>query len=60
MRAAPPSVDEYLARLPQERRAVMEQLRAAIKAGAPEAEETIAYGMPAFREVVQGARRALD
>lgn len=27
----------------------MEQLRAAIKAGAPEATETIAYGMPAFR-----------
>ena len=46
---APTSVEDYLAALPQERRAVMEQLRQAIKAGASEATETIAYGMPALR-----------
>ena len=42
-------MDEYLAALPNERRAPMDELRRAIKAGAPEATETIAYGMPAFR-----------
>ena len=45
----PTTVDDYLAALPEERRAVMERLRQAIRAGAPEATETIAYGMPAFR-----------
>ncbi len=42
-------VDEYLAALPDERRPAMEALRAAVRAGAPEAVETIAYKMPAFR-----------
>ncbi len=47
----PPStdVDAYLATLPDARRAVMEQLRQAIRSAAPEATETIAYNMPAFR-----------
>jgi len=43
------SVDEYLAGLPDDRRAAMEGLRRAVRAGAPEATETIAYGMPALR-----------
>ena len=47
--AASTSVDDYLAALPGDRRAVLEALRQAIKAAAPEAAETIAYGMPAFR-----------
>ena len=47
--AEPTSVDDYLATLPPERRFVMAQLREAIKAGAPEAIEAIAYKMPAFR-----------
>jgi uncharacterized protein YdhG (YjbR/CyaY superfamily) len=47
--AAPTSVDEYLAALPAERRAAMEQLRRTIRAAAPEATESIAYSMPAFR-----------
>jgi uncharacterized protein YdhG (YjbR/CyaY superfamily) len=42
-------VDAYLATLPEARRAVMEQLRQAIRTAAPEATETIAYNMPAFR-----------
>jgi uncharacterized protein YdhG (YjbR/CyaY superfamily) len=47
--AVPASVEEYLAALPAERRRAMETLRAAIRAAAPDAVESIAYGMPAFR-----------
>ena len=43
------SVNEYLASLPEDRRAVMEELRATIRAACPEASEAIAYQMPAFR-----------
>ena len=43
------TVDEYLAALPEDRRGPMETLRRAIRAGAPDAVEAIAYGMPAFR-----------
>jgi uncharacterized protein YdhG (YjbR/CyaY superfamily) len=46
---APTSVEAYLAALPDERRAVVEELRRTINAAAPEATETIAYGMPALR-----------
>ncbi len=45
----PATVEEYLAALPEERRAVMEQLRRAIKGAAPDATEQISYQMPAFR-----------
>jgi uncharacterized protein YdhG (YjbR/CyaY superfamily) len=47
--AATSDVDEYLASLPADRRAAMEALRQAIRSGAPEATETIAYRMPAYR-----------
>jgi uncharacterized protein YdhG (YjbR/CyaY superfamily) len=47
--AKPTSVEEYLAALPDDRRAVMEKLRRTIKAAAPEATESIAYLMPAMR-----------
>ena len=43
------TVDEYMAALPEERRGPMEQLRAVAREAAPEATETIAYNMPAFR-----------
>jgi uncharacterized protein YdhG (YjbR/CyaY superfamily) len=46
---APTSVDDYLAGLPDERRAAVEELRRTVRAAAPEAVETIAYSMPAFR-----------
>ena len=42
-------VDDYLATLPEDRRAGVEKLRRAVRAAAPEATETIAYSMPAFR-----------
>ncbi len=47
--AGPASVEEYLAALPNDRRAAVEELRRTINAAAPEATETIAYGMPALR-----------
>jgi uncharacterized protein YdhG (YjbR/CyaY superfamily) len=43
------TVDQYLAALPADRRAVMEELRRTVRAAAPGATETIAYGMPALR-----------
>ena len=47
--AAPTSVEDYLATLPDDRRAVVEELRRTINAAAPDATETIAYEMPALR-----------
>lgn len=43
------SVEDYLATLPEERRAAVEELRRTVNAAAPEATETIAYQMPALR-----------
>ena len=42
------SIDEYILAFPKERQNIMEELRAAIKAAVPEAEEKIAYEMPTF------------
>ena len=42
-------VDEYMAQLAHDRRAVMEQLRSTIRSAAPDATEAISYNMPAFR-----------
>jgi uncharacterized protein YdhG (YjbR/CyaY superfamily) len=44
-----PAVDAYIAALPDERRGPMQQLRAAIRAAAPDAEEVITYKMPGFK-----------
>ena len=43
------TVDAYMAGLPEDRRAVMEDLRRTIRAAAPAATEAISYNMPAFR-----------
>lgn len=43
------NVDEYLAALPDDRRGVLEELRRTIRAAAPDATETVAYNMPAYR-----------
>jgi uncharacterized protein YdhG (YjbR/CyaY superfamily) len=43
------SVDAYVAALPEGRRAAVEELRRTIRAAAPDAIESIAYDMPAFR-----------
>jgi uncharacterized protein YdhG (YjbR/CyaY superfamily) len=47
--ATPTTVDDYLVALPDDRRAILEELRRTINAAAPDATETIAYGMPALR-----------
>jgi uncharacterized protein YdhG (YjbR/CyaY superfamily) len=44
------SIDAYIAAAPPERRPLLEELRATIRAAAPEAEETISYNMPAFAQ----------
>jgi uncharacterized protein YdhG (YjbR/CyaY superfamily) len=48
--AQPASVEEYLSAVPEPQRAALEKLRAAIRAAAPHATETINYQMPAFRQ----------
>ena len=47
--ASADSVDEYLAALPEDRRAVMAWLRETIRSAAPGAVELISYKMPAFK-----------
>ena len=44
-----PAVDAYLAKLPADQRQALQRLRTQIARTAPEAVETISYGMPAFR-----------
>jgi uncharacterized protein YdhG (YjbR/CyaY superfamily) len=48
--AGPTSVDDYLAALPEEQRAALEELRKTIKAAAPAATESITYQMPTFKD----------
>ena len=48
-RSAPRSIDEYVARCPPGVRAILRNVRATIRAAAPEAEEVISYRIPAFR-----------
>lgn len=43
------SVDGYLAGVPEKARAVLEELRATIRAAAPKADEVISYQIPTFR-----------
>jgi uncharacterized protein YdhG (YjbR/CyaY superfamily) len=48
--AAPKTVDEYLARVPEPARSTLNKIRAAIRSAAPpEAIETISYSIPAFK-----------
>jgi uncharacterized protein YdhG (YjbR/CyaY superfamily) len=42
-------INEYLAAVPPDARAVLEKLRKTIHAAAPKAEECISYQMPAFK-----------
>ncbi len=43
------TIDAYLAELPADKRAALQKVRAAVKAAAPEAAESISYQMPAFK-----------
>jgi uncharacterized protein YdhG (YjbR/CyaY superfamily) len=48
--AAPKTVDEYLARVPEPARSTLKKMRAAIRSAVPrDATETFSYRMPAFR-----------
>jgi uncharacterized protein YdhG (YjbR/CyaY superfamily) len=49
MAAKPKTIDNYLAALPDDKRAALENVRNIIKAAAPRAEECISYGLPALR-----------
>jgi uncharacterized protein YdhG (YjbR/CyaY superfamily) len=42
------SIDEYIATFPEDIQKILEELRATIKACAPEAQEKISYQMPTF------------
>ena len=44
----PAAVDAWLAKLPEAQRVALERLRTQIRAAAPEAVETIAYGVPMY------------
>jgi uncharacterized protein YdhG (YjbR/CyaY superfamily) len=47
--AADSRIDSYLATLPADQRKLLQRLRAQIARVVPNAEETISYGMPAFK-----------
>jgi uncharacterized protein YdhG (YjbR/CyaY superfamily) len=47
-RAAPKSIDEYIASFPPEVQAVLEKIRLTIRKAAPDAQETISYRIPTF------------
>jgi uncharacterized protein YdhG (YjbR/CyaY superfamily) len=47
-RTSAKSIDDYIAQFPSATRQVLEELRALIKATAPEATETISYAIPTF------------
>ena len=42
------SIDEYIATFPEDIQKILEEIRAVVKAAAPEAEEKISYQMPTF------------
>lgn len=43
------NVEAYLKQFPEDQRQTLEKVRKAIREAAPEAEETISYGMPAYK-----------
>ena len=50
MRAKFDSVDEYIASFPPDVRVRLRQIRSTIRKAAPKAEETISYGIPAYKQ----------
>ncbi|MDT7829390.1 DUF1801 domain-containing protein [Pricia sp. S334] len=49
MSASPENIETYIAGFPEDVQTVLEKIRATIKKEAPESDEGIAYGMPAFK-----------
>jgi len=48
VRAAPKSIDEYIAWFSPEVQAILEKIRLTIRNAAPDAQETISYNIPTF------------
>lgn len=48
-KTAPKNVDDYLKLFPEQQRNTLEKIRKAIKAAAPKAEESISYGIAAYK-----------
>ncbi len=48
-RATPKNIDDYIAAFSPEVQAILEKIRLTIRGAAPGAQETISYGIPAFR-----------
>lgn len=48
-RSTPSSVNKYIASQPEVSRNTLEQVREVIRCSMPDAEETISYGMPAYK-----------
>lgn len=49
-RRMPRTVDEYIAASLPEVQPLLKRIRKTVRAAAPQAEETISYGMPAFKQ----------
>jgi uncharacterized protein YdhG (YjbR/CyaY superfamily) len=49
MRTTYNNVNEYISTFPKETQELLKQIRKTIRQAAPEAEESISYGMPAFK-----------
>jgi uncharacterized protein YdhG (YjbR/CyaY superfamily) len=49
MMKKPENIDAYMASFPADIQVLLQQMRSAVKAAAPQAEEIISYGIPAFR-----------
>ena len=50
MRKRAETIDEYIVTYPREVQRLLQQMRLTVRKAAPEAEETISYSMPAFRQ----------
>lgn len=48
-RGKPKNIDKYIARFSPEVQAILERIRSTVRDAAPGAQETISYGIPAFR-----------
>jgi uncharacterized protein YdhG (YjbR/CyaY superfamily) len=49
-KAPPKNVDEYLKSFAGRQKEILEKVRSSIRSAAPEAEETISYGIPAYKQ----------
>jgi len=49
-RKAPKTIDEYIAASSPDVKAILRKVRSTIRSAAPDAEETISYRIPAFRQ----------